>query len=411
MRTRLRQLDSRPKVCIVGAGFAGMSAAQRLSARHFNVTVIDPALYLEWLPNIHQLISGVQTAADLQLDRFAALGRLGHTFIQARVVALDRNSVQLDNGKTLSFDACLLCVGGVASNTLVPGASEHAIAARSISGCEEIAKRLRIAGLGPRPVQVAVVGAGIEGVEVLGEMLRKYAHYPQIRFALVDSSADILSGCGGNLDAEIRYQSRQLPVDFHLGAAVVAVEKGRLVLEGGVSLPCDLCVWSGGLQPNPLLDHCGLLKEPGGWVRIRDTLQSRQYQNLFVAGDASEMRKPIKKQAYHALDMGAFAAHNIERYLRGNRLHRFEPNPRPRLITFGDKATYLVFDDYAVSSTLFEPLKDLIARYGLLRMGPAGDPMGYFEAFWASRPRIGRVFSSFNPINVVKNLPGSRVIR
>jgi len=61
-----------PRIVVVGANFAGLTAAQRLP-RDWAVTVIDPHPWFEWLPNIHELVSGVKRADTLRLPRVRLL--------------------------------------------------------------------------------------------------------------------------------------------------------------------------------------------------------------------------------------------------------------------------------------------------------------------------------------------------
>ena len=46
-------LASRPRIAVVGAGFAGLTAARELG-REFAVTVLDGSPWFEWLPNIQE---------------------------------------------------------------------------------------------------------------------------------------------------------------------------------------------------------------------------------------------------------------------------------------------------------------------------------------------------------------------
>ena len=52
-----RKKDSRPRVVIIGGGFAGLTTALNLD-RSFDVTLLDPKPWFEFLPNIHELVSG-----------------------------------------------------------------------------------------------------------------------------------------------------------------------------------------------------------------------------------------------------------------------------------------------------------------------------------------------------------------
>jgi len=63
-----RAATERPRIAIVGGNFAGLTAAQGLG-REYDVTVIDRSPHFEWLPNIHELLSGEKRTADLRLSR------------------------------------------------------------------------------------------------------------------------------------------------------------------------------------------------------------------------------------------------------------------------------------------------------------------------------------------------------
>ena len=76
------------KVVIVGANFAGLTAAIQLP-RTWDVTVVDPSPHFEWTPGIHEILSGVKTPQGLQLDRAKIIARAGHRFVQDRVTHID----------------------------------------------------------------------------------------------------------------------------------------------------------------------------------------------------------------------------------------------------------------------------------------------------------------------------------
>jgi NADH:quinone reductase (non-electrogenic) len=80
--------NPRRRIVIVGANFAGLAAAQHLGREHA-VTVIDRSASFEWLPNIHELLSGVKRPAILRLSRARLLARTGHRFVRATVAAID----------------------------------------------------------------------------------------------------------------------------------------------------------------------------------------------------------------------------------------------------------------------------------------------------------------------------------
>jgi NADH dehydrogenase len=138
-----RATSARPRVVIVGANFAGLAAAQHIDGR-YAVTVIDRSPWFEWLPNIHELLSGVKRPADLRLPRARLVKRPGHRFVRAEVVRIDApaGAVVTATGRRFPFDACIVAVGGVDETFGVPGAERHAMSFKGVDDCAAIGRRL-----------------------------------------------------------------------------------------------------------------------------------------------------------------------------------------------------------------------------------------------------------------------------
>ncbi|MDX1693897.1 MAG: FAD-dependent oxidoreductase [Ketobacteraceae bacterium] len=404
--------NSKPRVCIIGGGFAGLNAAQQLSASQYEVVIIDPQPFLEWLPNVHEIISGVKTGEELRLDRQRIVRRLGHQFIQDHAVELNAAAVTLASGRILPFDACIVSTGGVQNDFGVDGAHEYAIGMKSVADCQRIAKKLRLGSMGHRTTRVAVVGGGIEGVEALGEALRAYRYKPQFEFYMVDTNDKLLANCAGNLDSQVKGHVRDFSVEFSLGTKVSEVQKEGLVLSNGKVIHSDVTIWSGGVAPNPLLYSSHLAEGPDEWGHVNNAFQSRHYENVFIIGDAVQAPKPIAKQAFHAIDMGKLAGHNVAQYLNGGRLKRFEPGHKPQVVTFGDMDTFMVFKGFSVSSSMLGAAKEAIYTLGLLQLSPPDNPRDFFRSVDLLQKSIRRVYlPTMNPLNLVAKLPKLKLLR
>ena len=79
-------------------------------------------------------------------------------------------------------------------------------------------------------------------------------------------------------------------------------------LQGGERLRSDLTIWTGGGVAPPLLHAAKLAPKPRQWAPVDATLRSRRHHNVFVIGDAAALPTPVQKQAFHALEMGEWAA-------------------------------------------------------------------------------------------------------
>lgn len=378
------------RVAIVGANFAGLSAAQRLGSRH-TVTVIDPSPWFEWRPGLHELVSGVARPADLRLSRKRLVSRAGHRFLRATVAAIDAGAGRLltTDDRQLEFDACIVAVGGVTHTYGVAGADRHALPLKTVDDGVAIGRRLATLAGQAGHRSVVIVGGGLEGIEVLGEILRRYRGRESLRVTVVEAGRRLMPGSPRALDRAVRAHCAGLDVRILVGTAVKSVTPRRVRLQSGELLRSDLTIWTAGATAPELLRRSGLAVGGRPWAPVRRTLQSRAFDNLFVAGDAAALRPPLSKQAYNAMQAGQFAADNAVRFLAGRRLREFIAVPKPMLVALGDLDTFLVSGRSVIASPTLAAAKEAVYQLTMAQFDP---PLGVMP-LRALTGRVARVIS------------------
>jgi NADH dehydrogenase len=143
------------------------------------------------------------------------------------------------------------------------------------------------------------------------------------------------------LGTYLRRLCRRHAVEVRLKSPVRRINAKSVTLRDKTNLPSDLTIWTGGPAPSPLLSESGLAP-PGDWAPVDECLQVSTHPEIYIAGDAAALPTPASKQAYHALDMGACVARNIERSLAGRQPARFRPSGKPMLVSFGDLDCFLI---------------------------------------------------------------------
>ena len=358
---------AKPKVVILGGGFAGLAAAARLDDDRHDVTLVDRGADFEYLPGLHELVSRCKKPGSLRLSRQRLVSRHGHRFRQAEVTAIDaeRREVRTADGEVLLYDALIVALGSAASTHGVPGAAEHAMALRTIAEGVEIGARLKRLADDEGPAAVTIVGGGFTGVECLGEVLRRYRQRRRLTVRLIEPRSRLLAGQPRAVHRALRQVIDECDVELLLDEGVAELEPGRVRLASDGWLRSDLTVWTAGGGPPPLLADAGLAP-PGEWVPVRGTLQSRADGHVFVAGDDAELRRGVSKQSYHARAMGSRAAKNVARLLAGRELRKHSPPDERLLITFGYLAGFYVDDDVVLEGAAL-----CLAREALFQMGMA----------------------------------------
>ena len=377
MRRRSRE---RERVLVLGGGFAGLAAALELPSDRYAVTLVDRNPWFEFLPNIHELLSGVKTPELLRIPLAPSLAQVGHAFEHDTVTALDADAqtVSTSGGARIGYDALIVALGGVDATRGVSGVAEHSMPFKSVEQCHRIGRRLSALARRRDPANVVIIGGGLGGVEALGEILRRYRG-DDLHVRVVEARDRLLPEAPAALDEIVRSLCEPHAVDFLLESPVSRIEARSVSLQDGRSLPSDLTIWTGGPTAPGLLAEFGLAP-PGDWAPVEETLRSKEQERIFVAGDACALPTPLAKQGYYALDMGVHAARNAKRLLAGRELRRFRPSGKPTLISFGDLTCFLVAGERVVSAPALAAAKEAVFELVMTQLDP--------RPSWRRLPRV-----------------------
>jgi NADH dehydrogenase len=363
-----RPIDKRKTVLILGGGLAGLAAALQLRADRHDVTLINRGRWFEFLPNIHELLSGVKTPELLRLPLDRNLRWAGHKFLRDTVTQIDpvEHRVATRRRTAIRYDALIVALGGVNAARGVRGVAEHAFPFKSVEQCHRIGRRLERLAQRRKPARVVIVGGGLEGVEALGEILRRHRS-SRMHVTLVEARKRLVPEAPAVLDTHLRELCVPYEVDFAMESPVRIIEPRAVVLGDGRALRSDLTIWTGGPAPPALLAECGLAPS-GSWAPVDGTLQSQGKPEVFVAGDAADLPTPLSKQGYHAYDMGVCAARNVERLLAGRGLERFRPSGKPMLISFGDLSCFFVAGKHVLAGPLLGAAKEAVFEFVMAQL-------------------------------------------
>ncbi|MEU1424151.1 FAD-dependent oxidoreductase [Kitasatospora sp. NPDC005751] len=309
------------EVLVLGAGYAGLSAAIQLAARtrkraDLRVTLVNPDEHFTERLRLHMTATGQQTAA---MSIPELLDGTGATFVRGWVTAVDAGAktVRIDDDRVLRYDTLVYGLGSVADTDAVPGVDDHAHTLDSPQDAALLADRLARLGGGT----VVVGGSGLTGVEAAAEIAERY---PELRVELLgrqEPGATMHPKAKAHLDAALA----RLGVRVRGGVEVVKVLPDGVELADGTVLPADAVLWTSGTRVSPLAAAAGLTVDERGRVVTDPALRSVSHPDVYAVGDAAAVRQGygvMHGTCQSGMPTGVHAALSLLRVLAGK-----EPKP------------------------------------------------------------------------------------
>jgi len=347
----------RPRVLILGAGFAGVAAMKALKGAPVDVTLVDRNGYNTFQPLLYQVATGGLNPGDVTYAARALIARQRNaSFHKGDVVAIDPDAktVTLSDDRKLSYDYLVVGTGVTTNYFGVPGAAENALplytrrqalAVRDniFSKLERLAQATEDGHRTTDPT-VVIVGAGATGVEMAGTMAEMgntamQIAYPELgdrraRIVLVEMGEHVLAPYHPKLRDYTAHSLEKRGVELRLNTAVKAVDESGVVLDNGERINAGTVIWAAGVTAPEQVQKWGLPQGRGGRVEVGPDLNLPDHPEVFVAGDlAVTPENPLPQLAQPAMQGGKHAAEQITRMLKGEPTQPFHYHDKGTMAT------------------------------------------------------------------------------
>jgi NADH dehydrogenase len=372
-------ISPRPRVVIVGGGFAGLYCARSLAGADLSVTLIDRRNFHLFQPLLYQVATGGLSPANIAAPLRAVLARQRNCrVVMAEVTGFDaagRRVLARDGGRLSEFQYDTLVVAaGVRHNyfgntgweTVAPGLKTVEDATRIRA---RILSAFEAAELETSPERIrewltfVVVGAGPTGVELAGalaEIARRTLRRDfrridpaSARILLVEGSERVLPTYPPDLSRKAQRALERLGVTVVTRSIVSDVRPdGVTIRSDDVATPigCRVVLWAAGVQASPLgaslAQACGAELDRAGRVVVQPDLTIPNHPEVFVIGDLAHARdagKLLPGVAPVAMQQGAYVAKLIRARLDGASLPSFSYADPGSMATIGRAAAVADF--------------------------------------------------------------------
>jgi NADH dehydrogenase FAD-containing subunit/CubicO group peptidase (beta-lactamase class C family) len=347
MKFMARRSEIRTRVVVVGGGVGGLAAARHLDRLlgkrpEVDVTLVNRDNFFLLSPLLFEACSGVLELRHCAQPIRPCLRRVRFLEASAQAIDVARRVVRVtgpdDATRELPFDHVVIALGASTNLSLIRG-SEHARTFKTVADAlmlrnhvieqferanvEADAERRR------RLLTITVIGGGLVGVELLGELTAfvddELRYYPGVRrdalrFHLFEAGQRLLPESKPFLAEYAERVLRRRGVELHVATAVEEIGPS-FVRWGGGCVECETTVLAAGIVPSAVAAATNVARDRRGRILTEPTLRSASDPNVWAFGDCASTPSPdgnpYPALAQHAVRAARVAARNVAASIDG----------------------------------------------------------------------------------------------
>jgi NADH dehydrogenase len=369
----------RPRVVIIGGGFAGLEAAKGLRRTPVDVTLVDRRNHHLFQPLLYQVATAALSPADIAAPIRKVLRRQPN----ARVVLAEVTGIDLDHRivrigrRELPYDYLVVAAGATHSYFGHDEWAPFAPGLKTVEDAVEIRRRILLAFEAAELEEdddertalltFVIVGAGPTGVELAGAIAeialqtvrRDFRSFDtaDTRIVLVEGADRVIPAFPESASTRARKELESLGVEVMLGRLATDID-ARGVTVGDERIAARNVVWAAGVEASPLGAMLGAPVDRSGRVEVGPDLTVPDRPEVFVIGDLARVVDAagvlVPGMAPGAMQMGRYVASIIDAETRSRRSQHqpFRFTDKGMLATIGRRRAVACFGRRVIDGTI-----------------------------------------------------------
>ena len=363
---------TRPRILVVGAGFAGVGCVRRLERKlspdEAEITLVTPSSYQLYLPLLPQVASGVLTPQSIAVSlrrsrryrtRIIPGGAIG-VDLASKVCVVRTITDKLHNEP---YDYIVLAPGSITRTFDIPGLTDNAYGMKTLAEAaylrDHVISQLDLADASHDPaerasrLQFVVVGGGYAGTETAA-CLQRLTHaavkrYPRldpglIKWHLIDIAPRLMPELGEKLGTDAQEILRKRGIEISLGVSIAKAGPEEVTFTDGRVIPTRTLIWTAGVVASPLISTLGA-ETVRGRLAVTAEMNLPGNDGVFALGDAAAVPDVAKDEegavcpptAQHAMRQGKVVADNVIAALRDQPLRPYRHKDLGLVVDLGGR--------------------------------------------------------------------------
>jgi len=334
-------------VVVLGAGYAGAGAVQRLEEElngSTEIVWVSDTDYHLVLHESHRVIRdpSVQHKITIPVQEIKSPST---KFVEGEVTGLDVDDreVELDDGRTVDYDYALVAMGSQTAYYGIPGLEEHSETLKSLDDALDIHEQVTAAARDATrsdPAQVVIGGAGLSGIQSAGEVaeFRDEQNAP-IEVTLVEALEEIFPPGTPELQQALRERVEAAGVNILTDDPITEADEDTIEFDERDPIDYDVFVWTGGITGCDAMDGVDLENEHNR-VTASSTFETGD-DRVFAIGDSAVIdqgENPAPPTAQAAWQAAEVAGENLARAVNDKPLKTWTHKDKGTVVSIGEEA-------------------------------------------------------------------------
>jgi len=332
-------LPATKDVVLIGGGHAHALVLLKWGMRPLagaRLTLINPGPTAPYSGMLPGFVAGHYQRDDLDIDLVRLARFSGARLILGAADGLDPHArmVHVRGRAPIAYDLASIDVGITSEMPDLPGFADHGVPAKPLGVFAQSWDQFRN---GSGPANIAVIGGGVAGAELVLAMAHALSQQGRLGQATLIDSGPVLGQASPEVAKRLRRAFSEHRVTLVENTGVARIEPGLVHLTDGRMVLSDFTTGAAGARPHDWIANCGL-KLHQGFVAVNETLQSSD-EDIFAVGDCAHLAfSPRPKAGVYAVRQAPILHHNLRARLTQDPLRRYKPQKDYlKLISMGRK--------------------------------------------------------------------------
>jgi NADH:ubiquinone reductase (H+-translocating) len=343
-------VEQRHRVVILGGGFGGLNAAQKLKRAPVEVTLIDRRNFHLFQPLLYQVATGSLSPGEIAAPLRGVLAKQKNTRVllgEATDIDPRAKKVTLRDGAAFEYDSLIVATGSQSSYYGHDDWQEWAPSLKSVEDATAIRHKILYAFEHAERaasdeearawLTFVIVGAGATGMELAGALAEianetlkndfRKINPQEAQILLFEGGPRVLTSFPEDLSAKAERLVGKLGVQVLKNVMVTDIDGGGVTYktaQGVQRLAAKTVLWAGGVMTNDfgrkLAERTKAETDRSGRIKVNPDLTVPGYPDVFLIGDLAlshgQNGKPLPGVAQVAIQGGAYVARAIRARLR-----------------------------------------------------------------------------------------------